>query len=43
MSRKKIWSLCTTWWAVGMLVGIAADYYLYRVWLPLAPFVYQAF
>lgn len=34
---------CMTWALIGLLVGIIANYYLYRVWLPIAPFVYQAF
>lgn len=35
--------LCVKWALIGALVGVVANYYLYRVWLPIAPFVYQAF
>lgn len=27
----------------GMLVGVVLHYYLYRIGLPLQPFIYQAF
>lgn len=29
--------------AVGVIVGVVLHYYLYRVGLPLVPFIYQAF
>lgn len=29
--------------ALGLFVGITLHYYLYRVGLPIEPFVYQAF
>jgi hypothetical protein len=28
---------------VGALVGVVLHYYLYRIGLPLQPFIYQAF
>jgi len=34
---------CVKWALIGGLVGFALNYYLYRVWLPISPFVYQAF
>ena len=43
MTRARIVGVCLRWGVVGILVGVAANYYMYRVWLPLSPFVYQAF
>lgn len=29
--------------AVGLVLGVLVHYYLYRVGLPIVPFIYQAF
>jgi hypothetical protein len=29
--------------AIGLMIGVVLHYYLYRVGLPLVPFIYQAF
>jgi len=34
---------CVKWVLIGAMVGLALNYYLYRIWLPISPFVYQAF
>jgi hypothetical protein len=31
------------WLLIGILAAIAADYMLYRMSLPVSPFIYQAF
>ncbi|MGA2937181.1 MAG: hypothetical protein ABSF52_08805 [Syntrophobacteraceae bacterium] len=31
------------WFLLGAFVALVVDYYLYRVGLPMAPFIYQAF
>jgi hypothetical protein len=43
MTRIRIAGFCLQWVLIGALVGVAANYYMYRVWLPISPFVYQAF
>jgi len=40
---SKTWRECIIWGAAGTFVGITLSYYLYRVGLPLKPFIYQAF
>lgn len=34
---------CIAWAAGGVFAGIILNYYLYRIGLPLKPFIYQAF
>jgi hypothetical protein len=43
MTSARIVGICLKWGLAGALVGVAANYYMYRVSLPIAPFVYQAF
>ena len=31
------------WTLMGFTTGVAVSYYLYRVGIPITPFVYQAF
>jgi hypothetical protein len=31
------------WCALGLFAGFVLHYYLYRVGIPIVPFVYQAF
>jgi hypothetical protein len=31
------------WGLTGAMIGILLSYYLYRVGIPITPFVYQAF
>lgn len=31
------------WFVAGCLVGVLLSYYLFRVGLPMTPFIYQAF
>jgi hypothetical protein len=33
----------TMWICLGALTSVVLDYYLYRVGLPIKPFIYQAF
>jgi hypothetical protein len=32
-----------TWGLMGAMTGMVLSYYLYRVGIPIVPFVYQAF
>jgi hypothetical protein len=34
---------CVVWMLIGAVSGIFLNYYLYRVGIPIIPFVYQAF
>jgi hypothetical protein len=34
---------CVGWIALGFLTGVVLNYYLYRIGLPIEPFIYQAF
>jgi hypothetical protein len=43
MTKMKLVGICVKWGLAGAVVGVALNYYLYRVWLPIVPFVYQAF
>jgi hypothetical protein len=34
---------CLAWGLMGAMTGMLLSYYLYRVGIPITPFVYQAF
>jgi hypothetical protein len=34
---------CFIWGTMGAIVGVLLSYYLYRIGIPIVPFVYQAF
>ena len=34
---------CIAWGLLGAVTGVLFTYYLYRIGIPLIPFVYQAF
>ena len=34
---------CLLWGVMGAAAGVMFNYYLYRVGIPIVPFVYQAF
>jgi hypothetical protein len=42
MQIEKI-QACFAWGTLGVFAGMLFTYYLYRIGIPLIPFVYQAF
>lgn len=41
MSKSSI--VGAAWFAAGVFTAVVMSYYLYRVGVPLKPFIYQAF
>jgi hypothetical protein len=42
MMTRKI-ALCLGWGLAGAFTGVVFHYFLYRISLPMTPFVYQSF